>query len=142
MLVPGSSAYNATLDRMTSNPFKIGSGAVIVDDTQVIDADLIYDFEDSIDFANVIAGASYRSSELNTGGTLYTDYDGPIKYYQYGAFVQAKKDLLVNPKGSDDLHQAVSHSKIFTITSAGHGVIRQQNTHLNDRIIQHLSSVD
>lgn len=93
MLVPGSSAYNATLDRMTSNPFKIGSGAVIVDDTQVIDADLIYDFEDSIDFANVIAGASYRSSELNTGGTLYTDYDGPIKYYQYGAFVQAKKDL-------------------------------------------------
>jgi outer membrane receptor protein involved in Fe transport len=93
MLPAGSSAYNAALDRMTSNPFKIGSGAVIVDDTQVIDADLIYDFEDSIDFANIIAGASYRSSELNTGGTLYTDYDGPIKYYQYGAFVQAKKDL-------------------------------------------------
>jgi len=54
---------------------------------------LIYDFEDSVDFANIIAGATYRSSELNTGGTLYTDYDGPITYYQYGAFVQAKKDL-------------------------------------------------
>ena len=93
MLVPGSSAYNAALNTMTSNPFKIGSGAVIVDDSQVIDADLIYDFEDSLDFANIIAGATYRSSELNTGGTLYTDYDGPITYYQYGAFVQAKKDL-------------------------------------------------
>lgn len=93
MLVPGSSAYNAALDRMTSNPFQLGSGAVIVDDTEVIDADLIYDFEDSLGFADVIAGASYRSSELNTGGTLYTDYDGPITYYQYGAFVQAKKDL-------------------------------------------------
>ena len=93
MLVPGSSAYNAALNRMTNNPFEIGSGAVIVDDSQVIDADLIYDFEDSFDFANIIAGATYRSSELNTGGTLYTDYDGPITYYQYGAFVQAKKDL-------------------------------------------------
>lgn len=93
MLVPGSSAYNAALDRMTSNPFQLGSGAVIVDDSEVIDADLIYDFEDSLGFADVIAGASYRSSELNTGGTLYTDYDGPITYYQYGAFVQAKKDL-------------------------------------------------
>ncbi|MDA0888583.1 MAG: TonB-dependent receptor, partial [Bacteroidetes bacterium] len=93
MLVPGSSEYNAALNRMTSNPFEIGSGAVIVDDSQVIDADLIYDFEDSLDFANIIAGATYRSSELNTGGTLYTDYDGPITYYQYGAFVQAKKDL-------------------------------------------------
>jgi len=93
MLMPGTSAYNAALDRMRSNPFSIGSGAVIVDDTQVIDADLIYDFEDSIGFANIIAGASYRSSELNTGGTLYTDYNGPITYYQYGAFAQAKKDL-------------------------------------------------
>ncbi len=93
MLVPGSSEYNAALNRMTNNPFEIGSGAVIVDDSQVIDADLIYDFEDSLDFANIIAGATYRSSELNTGGTLYTDYDGPITYYQYGAFVQAKKDL-------------------------------------------------
>ena len=93
MLAPGTASYNAALDSVTSNPFNLGSGAVIVDDTQVIDADLIYDFEDSVDFANIIAGASYRSSELNTGGTLYTDYDGPITYYQYGAFVQAKKDL-------------------------------------------------
>lgn len=93
MLPAGSSGFNAALNTMTSNPFKIGSGAVIVDDSQVIDADLIYDFEDSVDFANIIAGATYRSSELNTGGTLYTDYDGPITYYQYGAFVQAKKDL-------------------------------------------------
>jgi iron complex outermembrane receptor protein len=93
MLVPGSAAFNAALATQTSNPFSIGSGAVIVDDTQVIDADLIYDFEDSLEFANIIAGASYRSSELNTGGTLYTDYNGPITYHQYGAFVQAKKDL-------------------------------------------------
>ena len=93
MLVPGTASYNAALNSVTSNPFNLGSGAVIVDDTQVIDADLIYDFEDSVGFANIIAGASYRSSELNTGGTLYTDYDGPITYYQYGAFVQAKKDL-------------------------------------------------
>ena len=93
MLAPGTASYNAALNSVTSNPFNLGSGAVIVDDTQVIDADLIYDFEDSVDFANIIAGASYRSSELNTGGTLYTDYDGPITYYQYGAFVQAKKDL-------------------------------------------------
>ena len=94
MLVPGSQAFNAALNTMTSNPFRLGSGAVIVDDSQVIDADLIYDFKDSFNFANIIAGASYRSSELNTGGTLYTDYDGPINYYQYGAFVQGKRNIL------------------------------------------------
>ena len=93
MLAVGSDEFNAALATQASNPFSIGSGAVIVDDTQVFDADLIYDFEDSLSFANVIAGASYRSSELNTGGTLYTDYDGPITYHQYGGFVQAKKDL-------------------------------------------------
>jgi len=93
MLVPGTAAFNSVLESQTVTPFRLGSGAKIVDDSQVIDADLIYDFEDKLAFANIIAGASYRSSELNTGGTLYTDYDGPITYYQYGAFAQAKKDL-------------------------------------------------
>lgn len=94
MLSPDSQEFKLALENMTSNPFRLGSGAVIVDNSNVVDADLIYDFGDSIGIGNVIAGASYRSSELNTGGTLYTDYDGPINYYQYGAFAQVRNNIL------------------------------------------------
>ena len=52
-----------------------------------------YDFGDKFDFGKVIVGASYRNYVLDTGGTLYTDADGPIEYYDYGAYAQVKTDL-------------------------------------------------
>ena len=48
---------------------------------------------DRIDFADILIGGSYRNSDLNTQGTVLTDNDGPISYYQYGMYTQAKKDF-------------------------------------------------
>ena len=63
------------------------------DDTRMYFYEFSYNLSDKIDFADINIGGQYQQFELNTGGTIYTDYDGPIEYNQYGAYVQAKKDL-------------------------------------------------
>ncbi len=81
-----SSAQSLTLD----NP---GVGSRIQDLSKVYNYEVDYDFGNKFDFGKVIVGASYRNYVLDTGGTLYTDADGPIEYYDYGAYAQVKTDL-------------------------------------------------
>ena len=94
MLVPGTSEFNMALASASDLPInQLGYGAEIQDKSAVYNYEANYNFEDKIDFANVIIGASFRNFSLDTGGTLYTDYDAPIEYYEYGAYAQVKKDL-------------------------------------------------
>ena len=46
------------------------------------------------DWAEVQVGGSYRNYELNSSGTIYTDYDGPINYGDVGVYTQVVKDML------------------------------------------------
>ena len=87
MLQPGSAEFDATLDEITSNSAKL------TDNTKTQSFEVNYDLTDRVDFADIIIGGSYRNSDLNTSGSVLTDYDGPISYYQYGMYTQAKKDL-------------------------------------------------
>ena len=87
MLQPGSAEFDATLDAITSNAAKL------TDNTKTQSFEVNYDLTDRVDFADIIIGGSYRNSDLNTSGSVLTDYDGPISYYQYGMYTQAKKDL-------------------------------------------------
>ena len=68
-------------------------GARIIDISTVYNYEVNYDFEDKIDFANVIVGGLVRSFDLDTEGTLYTDYDESIKYNEFGVYAQMQKDL-------------------------------------------------
>ena len=43
------------------------------------------------DAVDLQVGGNYRQYSLNSGGTIYTDSDGPIEYDEYGAYVQAIK---------------------------------------------------
>ena len=54
-------------------------------------------------FANVIVGGLYRSFNLDTDGTLYTDYNDPIEYNEFGMYAQVQKDLM-----GDDLSLTAS----------------------------------
>lgn len=91
---PGSSQFNAALNQINSTSLPATSGgARVQDDTRVYNYEFSYNLGDKIDFADIIIGGQYQQFELNTGGTIYTDYDGPIEYNQYGAYAQAKKDL-------------------------------------------------
>jgi outer membrane receptor protein involved in Fe transport len=87
MLQPGTAEFDTTLDAVTS------TAAKLTDKTKTQSFEVNYDLTDRIDFADIIIGGSYRNSDLNTSGSVLTDYDGPISYYQYGAYTQAKKDF-------------------------------------------------
>ena len=87
MIQPGTSEFDATLDAITSTTAKL------TDNTKTQSFELNYDLTDRIDFADILIGGSYRNTDLNTEGTVLTDYDGPISYYQYGMYTQAKKDF-------------------------------------------------
>lgn len=94
MLMPGTAAFNEALAASRSNPLEIGRGSIVQDVSKIFNYEVDYDFGDKFDFGNLIVGASLRNYELATGGTLYTDYDAPIEYSEYGAYAQLKSDLL------------------------------------------------
>ena len=73
---------------------QLGFGARIQDLSKAYTFEANYDFEDKIEFAEVIVGGIFRRFDLNTEGTLYTDYDGDgIQYNELGAYAQMKKNL-------------------------------------------------
>ena len=84
---PGSGVYETVLDGIKSGAAKL------TDNTKTQSFELNYDLTDRVDFADILIGGSYRNTDLNTQGTVLTDYDGPISYYQYGMYTQAKKDF-------------------------------------------------
>ena len=98
MLMPGSPEFNAAIDASTDTAIlRFGDtgtlGALIKDISEVSTFEANYDFEDKISFANLIVGGLYRSFNLDTDGSLYTDYDDPIEYNEFGVFAQMQKDL-------------------------------------------------
>jgi len=99
MLIPGSPEFDAAIGNatdqaiLTFNPTNGALGALIKDVSAAYTLEANYDFEDKIDFANVIVGGIYRSFNLDTDGTLYTDYLSPIKYSEFGVYAQMQKDL-------------------------------------------------
>jgi hypothetical protein len=98
MLMPGDADFNAAIDAATDQAILQFSdtgtlGALIKDLSEVSTFEANYDFEDKISFANLIVGGLYRSFNLDTDGTLYTDYDDPIEYNEFGVFAQMQKDL-------------------------------------------------
>jgi len=84
---PGDGVYESVLDGIKS------TSAKLTDNTETYSYEFNYNFDDRISFADVIIGGSYRDTRLDTQGTVLTDYDGPIEYYQYGFYGQAKKSF-------------------------------------------------
>tara|TARA_B100000900_G_scaffold80118_1_gene64520 strand:- start:1200 stop:3605 length:2406 start_codon:yes stop_codon:yes gene_type:complete len=98
MLQPGTEAFNNAIANSTSQNLLTFSdtgtlGALIKDVSEVSTFEANYDFEDKISFANLIVGGLYRSFTLDTDGSLYTDYNEPIEYDEYGLFAQMQKDM-------------------------------------------------
>ncbi len=92
-LVPGTAAFQSAFNEITSDPNLI-TGAKFTDTSKLYHADGNMNLSDYIDFAEVQVGGSYRRYSLNSGGTIFTDYDGRIIYDEYGAYVQAQKKMM------------------------------------------------
>lgn len=92
-LKPGTPAFKEALNSVASDP-NLLSGAKFQDKTKIYHSDANYNFQELIDFADIQIGGSWRQYSLNSNGTIFTDYDGPINYNEYGAYTQIQKKFV------------------------------------------------
>lgn len=93
-LIPGTTAFQNTFDRVISDS-DLQTGSRFQDETQLRHVDANYNFSHvTSDFADIQVGGSFREYKLNSSGTIYTDFDGPIRYKEYGVYTQLQKKLM------------------------------------------------
>ncbi|HEY0047438.1 MAG TPA: carboxypeptidase-like regulatory domain-containing protein [Flavobacterium sp.] len=94
---PGTAAYNAALQSVVENP-DLTQGARFIDESQLYHVDANYNFKELIDVAEIQVGGSARQYVMNSQGTIFTDYDGPIRYEEYGVYTQVTKRFLAEER--------------------------------------------
>ncbi|RDY59577.1 TonB-dependent receptor [Flagellimonas nanhaiensis] len=93
-LIPGTPAFQSAFNTVT-NDGDLTTGAKFIDNTKFRHVNGNYNLAHLIDdWADIQIGGSYREYELNSGGTIFTDLDGPITYNEYGAYAQLQKKFL------------------------------------------------
>ncbi|MEO9512381.1 MAG: TonB-dependent receptor [Flavobacteriaceae bacterium] len=89
---PGSPEFEAAFNRSINDP-DLSTGSKFQDASKYYHSDANYNFSHLIDFAEIQIGGSYRKYNLNSFGTIYTDFDGPIDYSEFGLYTQIQKNL-------------------------------------------------
>ncbi|WP_197505837.1 TonB-dependent receptor [Urechidicola croceus] len=89
-LQPGTPEFDAAVEKVTTDPDLV-TGSKFVDETKLYHIDANYNLAHLIDWADIQVGGSWRQYSLNSSGTIFTDYDGPINYDEYGAYTQLQK---------------------------------------------------
>ncbi|MFH6603328.1 TonB-dependent receptor domain-containing protein [Maribacter algicola] len=88
---PGSAQFQSALNSVISNG-DLESGAKFIDNSKIYHVNGNYNLSHlTNNFADIMVGGSWRQYSLNSGGTIYTDNDGPINYQEYGAYMQLQK---------------------------------------------------
>jgi hypothetical protein len=88
--LPGTPEFQAAFNRSINDP-DLSTGSKFQDASKYYHADANYNFSHLIDFAEIQIGGSYRQYSLNSSGTIYTDFDGPIDYSEFGVYTQIQK---------------------------------------------------
>jgi len=91
--LPGSTQFNNSLAAITADG-NLETGSKFTDNSKIYHGDVNYNLSHLVDFADIMVGGSWRQYSLNSGGTIYTDTDGPIDYSEYGAYLQVQKKLM------------------------------------------------
>ncbi|MEW7278783.1 TonB-dependent receptor [Aquimarina sp. 2201CG1-2-11] len=90
-LLPGTPEFNQAFEKVTADP-NLDTGSKFQDATQLRHVDANYNLTHMIgDFADIQIGGSFREYKLNSSGTIFTDFDGPIRYSEYGIYSQIVK---------------------------------------------------
>ena len=89
----GSPAFNSSYDRIRKLPVPKGGG--LLDRSDLYSVEGNYNLSKfTSKFADILIGANYRKYSLNSEGTLFADKPGePISIQEFGAFLQASKDI-------------------------------------------------
>ncbi len=93
-LVPGTAAFESTFNRVISDG-DLATGAKFIDQTKFRHVNGNYNLAHLIDgWADIQVGGSWREYELDSQGTIFTDFDGPIKYQEFWAYAQFQKKFV------------------------------------------------
>ncbi len=91
--VPGTPEFQQAFDEVTADG-DLTTGARFIDETKFRHIDANYNFSHLFgEIVDLQVGGSFREYELNSQGTIFTDFDGPISYNEFGAYMQAQKKL-------------------------------------------------
>ena len=91
---PGTPEFIALFNKVTNDP-DVATGSKLVDESKMNVAEGNYNFKDLLNNAlDLQLGGQYRQYSLNSGGSIFTDYDGSIDYNEYGAYIQGIKKLM------------------------------------------------
>ena len=108
--LPGTPEFQAAFNRSINDP-NLSTGSKFQDASKYYHADGNYNFSHLIDWAEIQVGGSYRQYSLNSSGTIYTDFDGPINYSEYGIYSQVQKTLPFENEKSLKLTGSIRYDK-------------------------------
>ncbi|UCD60277.1 MAG: TonB-dependent receptor [Flavobacteriaceae bacterium] len=108
--LPGSPEFQNAFDNVIKNP-DLNSGSQFKDASKYYHSDANYNFSHLIDFADIQVGGSFRRYSLNSSGTIYTDFDGPIDYSEFGIYTQIQKNLEFNENMNLKLTGSIRYDK-------------------------------
>lgn len=92
--VPGTDLFNHVMDSLSKVSFS-SNGAKVIDHSSKYYFQAQYNFSKQISFMELIAGADYNLTRLNSEGTIFNDEPGdPIFVNQYAGYAQATKKIL------------------------------------------------
>ena len=90
-LIPGTPEFQRAFNTVTADG-DLTTGSRFIDNTKFRHVNGNYNLAHLINnWADVQVGGSFREYELNSEGTIFTDFDGPITYSEYGAYAQLQK---------------------------------------------------
>ncbi|MBC9794556.1 TonB-dependent receptor [Sinomicrobium weinanense] len=93
-LEPGTPEFKNAFRQVTGSP-DLANGSKFQDNTKLRHIDVNYNFSHLTgSFADIQVGGSFREYVLNSSGTIFTDYEGPISYSEYGAYTQVQKKFM------------------------------------------------
>jgi len=108
--LPGSAEFQNAFNSVIKDP-DLATGSQFRDASKYYHTDGNYNFSHLIDWADIQIGGSFRQYSLNSFGTIYTDFDGPIDYSEYGIYTQIQKNLELNNKMNLKLTGSVRYDK-------------------------------
>jgi len=91
---PGTTEFQQAFDQVISDG-DLATGARFIDQSQLLHFDGNYNISHLLnDAVELQVGGSWRQYRLDSQGTIFTDFDGPITYSEFGIYTQAQKKLL------------------------------------------------
>ncbi|UEG48916.1 TonB-dependent receptor [Ferruginibacter lapsinanis] len=93
----GTASFRSAFNAVAGKP--VPKGGLLLDRTDLYNVEGNYDFSSvTSKVADIMVGASYKRYVLNSQGTLFADTAGTIGINEYGAYVQAIRQVVKNLK--------------------------------------------